>query len=78
MNVAENIYPNNVDTAARIGWTLVPEYCIGDKSSPWIFHDYPNGKFYYLDDDQKSELLSGGREVECIVGVCETCNEEDS
>lgn len=43
-------YSNTPETAARIGWNLVPEYCEGDPKAEYVYHDTARGVFIFTND----------------------------
>lgn len=40
-------YPNNEEWARRVGWTRVPEHCIGNHEMPYVRHEHDHGRFVY-------------------------------
>jgi len=55
-------YHNTPENAEEIGWNLVPEYCVGDPSKPYVIHDTKAGTFTYTDqpkpmDEDLSNIL---------------------
>lgn len=43
------IYANTPTNAKEIGWSSVPEYCHGDSSAKYVFHNHRGGYFIYSD-----------------------------
>ncbi len=47
MNEEFETYENTEANAAKIGWNLTPEYCVGDTNAPYVTHDHVQGVFKF-------------------------------
>ncbi len=41
------VYTNTPENAKNVGWDRLPEYCVGDRSAPFVIHDEVKGIFTF-------------------------------
>lgn len=58
-------YPNNAEWANRVGWSRLPDRCIGREAMPYVRHEHHQGIFVYT--CQKGNLVDDKATFDAIV-----------